>query len=67
MTNTVILFGVIVAVVGVVAYLRVYKNSAWSTTTPSSRPHPTDQANEDLRQSAEESAAAGQSSEDDKN
>ncbi|WP_143111692.1 hypothetical protein [Paenibacillus sp. BC26] len=56
MTNVVILFGIIVAIVGVVAYLRVYKNSAWSAASPSNS-HRTDQPNEELIQSAEESAA----------
>ncbi|WP_308637759.1 hypothetical protein [Paenibacillus silvisoli] len=59
MTNTVILFGVIVAVVGVVAYFRVYKSSAWSATT-TSRSQPADRMNDD-------SAGAGASPEDDKN
>ncbi|MFC4098626.1 hypothetical protein [Paenibacillus xanthanilyticus] len=29
-TTMVIAFGVLVAIIGVVAYLRMYKNSAWS-------------------------------------
>ncbi|SEO42084.1 hypothetical protein [Paenibacillus sp. OV219] len=32
-TGAVILLGIIVAVAGVIAYLRMYKNSAWSAMT----------------------------------
>ncbi|BBH22737.1 hypothetical protein Back11_40820 [Paenibacillus baekrokdamisoli] len=34
MTTFVIVFGIVVAIVGVIAYLRMYKNSAWSATRP---------------------------------
>ncbi|MFC5649769.1 hypothetical protein ACFPYJ_11675 [Paenibacillus solisilvae] len=33
-TTVVIVFGIIVAIVGVIAYLRMYKSSAWSATRP---------------------------------
>ncbi|MBW7475991.1 hypothetical protein K0T92_14690 [Paenibacillus oenotherae] len=33
-TICVIAFGILVAIVGVMAYLRMYKNSAWSTSRP---------------------------------
>jgi hypothetical protein len=33
-TTVVIVFGIIVAIVGVIAYLRMYKKSAWSATRP---------------------------------
>ena len=36
-TTAVILFGIIVAIVGVVAYLRMYKSSAWSAATTRSQ------------------------------
>ncbi|SDW68258.1 hypothetical protein [Paenibacillus sp. CF384] len=66
MTNVVILFGIIVAIVGVVAYLRVYKNSAWSAAS-SSNSRRTDQPSDNLMPSAEESAATiDQPVEDDK-
>ncbi|NBD27528.1 hypothetical protein [Paenibacillus glycinis] len=32
-TTAVILFGIVVAIVGVFAYLRMYKSSAWSAAT----------------------------------
>ncbi|MBM7568932.1 hypothetical protein [Paenibacillus sacheonensis] len=32
-TTAVILFGIIVAIAGVIAYLRMYKKSAWSAAT----------------------------------
>ncbi|MFB9325829.1 hypothetical protein ACFFSY_07800 [Paenibacillus aurantiacus] len=31
-TTMVIAFGILVAIIGVIAYLRMYKNSAWSPT-----------------------------------
>lgn len=57
-TGAVILFGIIVAVTGVIAYLRMYKNSAWSAMTsrsPESDPPGTIVFKSKLR---EESAAA---------
>lgn len=36
-TTAVILFGIIVAIVGVIAYLRMYKSSAWSAATTRSQ------------------------------
>ncbi|MBO7746646.1 hypothetical protein I8J29_20725 [Paenibacillus sp. MWE-103] len=33
-TTAVILFGILVAIVGVLAYLRMYKSSAWSASAP---------------------------------
>ncbi|WP_219835245.1 hypothetical protein [Paenibacillus sp. R14(2021)] len=39
-TTAVILFGIIVAIAGVIAYLRMYKSSAWSATT--ARPQQSD-------------------------
>ncbi|REE54728.1 hypothetical protein A8990_1784 [Paenibacillus taihuensis] len=57
-TGAVILFGIIVAVTGVIAYLRMYKNSAWSAMTsrsPESDPPETIIFKSQLR---EESAAA---------
>lgn len=57
-TGAVILFGIIVAVTGVIAYLRVYKNSTWSAMTsrsPESAPPRTVILE---RKQREESAAA---------
>jgi len=44
-TVSVIAFGVIIAIVGVVAYLRMYKKIAWSSSQPQ---EPTEQAAESV-------------------
>jgi uncharacterized protein YpmB len=42
LTVSVILFGIIVAIIGVVAYLRMYKNSSWTFQQNQQRqPRPT--------------------------
>lgn len=52
-TTMVIAFGILVAIIGVIAYLRMYKNSAWS---PAGGKHAADHAVEAL--AGEEEAAS---------
>ncbi|MBW7454537.1 hypothetical protein ACFOLF_15120 [Paenibacillus sepulcri] len=40
-TISVIAFGVIIAVIGVVAYLRMYKKIAWTSSPPPEQPQQT--------------------------
>lgn len=60
-TTVVIVFGIIVAIVGVIAYLRMYKNSAWSATRPDHNEPPV----MELFSSSEQTSAALNSTEED--